>query len=126
MENNSFVFYKSFLDTAEEVGRANPELAYKYLQAIAQYGIYGSYDESDPVLNGLMVSVTLGIDRAQERYQEAKDVGKSGGRPRSNSLDAIRELAAAGLSTQEIADNLNCSVRTVQRGLKTLRDKIAT
>lgn len=126
MENNSFVFYKSFLDTAEEVGRANPELAYKYLQAIAQYGIYGSYDESDPVLNGLMVSVTLGIDRAQERYQEAKDVGKSGGRPRSNSLDAIRELAAAGLSTQEIADNLNCSVRTVQRGLKTLRDKITT
>ena len=126
MENNSFVFYKSFLDTAEEVGRANPELAYKYLQAIAQYGIYGTYDESDPVLNGLMVSATMGIDRAQERYQEAKDIGKSGGRPRSNSLDAIRELASAGLTTQEIADNLNCSVRTVQRGLKTIRDKIAT
>lgn len=126
MENNSFVFYKTFLDTAEELGRANPELAYKYLLAIAQYGISGEYDESDPVLNGLMVSVVMGIDRAQERYQEAKDVGKSGGRPRTNSLENIRELAAAGLSTQEIADNLNCSVRTVQRGLKTLRDKTAT
>lgn len=123
MENNSFVFYKTFLDTAEELGRANPDLAYKYLHAIAQYGIYGTYDESDPVLNGLMVAATMGIDRAQERYQEAKDVGKTGGRPRSNSLDSIQELAAAGLSTQEIADNLCCSVRTVQRGLKTLRDK---
>lgn len=123
MENNSFVFYKSFLDTAEEIGRANPELAYKYLQAIAQYGIYGTYDEGDPVLNGLMVSATMGIDRAQERYQEAKDTGKTGGRPRTKSLEAIEELAAAGLSTQQIADNLNCSVRTVQRGLKTLRDK---
>lgn len=126
MENNSFVFYKTFLDTAEELGRANPDLAYKYLLAIAQYGISGVYDETDPVLNGLMVSAVMGIDRAQERYQEAKDVGKSGGRPRSNSLESIRELAAAGLSTQEIADNLNCSVRTVQRGLKALRDKTAT
>ena len=126
MENNSFVFYKSFLDTAEELGRANPELAYKYLQAVAEYGIYGTYNENDPVINGLMVSVTMGIDRAQERYQEAREVGKSGGRPRSNSVAAIGELAAAGLTTQEIADNLGCSVRTVQRALKTLRDKIAT
>lgn len=126
MENNSFVFYKSFLDTAEEIGRANPELAYKYLQAVAGYGIYGEYDESDPVLNGLMIPVVMGIDRAQERYQEAKVVGKTGGRPRTNSLESINELAAAGLTAQEIADNLGCSVRTVQRGLKTLRDKNTT
>ena len=122
MENNSFVFYKSFLDTAQELGHADPNLAYKYFCAVAQYGVFGEYDESDPVINGLMIPVIMGIDRAQERYQEAKENGRGGGRPREYDNGPVAELMNQGYTAAQIAEKLNCSLRTAQRRMKEIRD----
>ena len=122
MENNSFVCYKSFLEMVEQAEITSPELAYKLAKAIMEYGIRGTYDESDQTLNILMVQVIDGIDRAQERYQKTKEVGSTGGRPREFSNEPVAELMRQGLTAAQIAEQLNCSLRTAQRRIKEVRD----
>ena len=122
MENNSFVFYKTFLELVEQAEITNPELAYKLSKAIMQYGIYGEYDESDQMVNLLMVQVTTGIDRAQERYQKTKDDGRLGGRPREHDTESVASLISQGYTPSQIAEHLNCSLRTVQRRIKEMRE----
>ena len=123
MENNSFVFYKSFLEMVEQAEMTSPDLAYKLAKSIMEYGIRGSYDESDQMLNLLMLQVRDGIDRAQERYQKSREDGKLGGRPREYTDDSIASLVQQGYSASEVAEQLNCSLRTAQRRIKEFKDR---
>ena len=122
MENNSFVCYKSFLELVEQAEATDLNLAHKLAKAIMEYGIRGTYDESDPMLNLLMLQVKDSINRAQERYQRSIENGKLGGRPREYADDTIAELIQQGYTASQIAEQLNCSVRTAQRRIKEYKD----
>lgn len=112
-----FLFYATFLDTAKELMQTNNELALKYLLAVANYGIYGEYDEKDPMINALMQQVIFGIDHAQSRREKQTTDGSKGGRKRKFPPEKILAMKQEGKTNQEIANELKCSVRTVERAI---------
>ena len=121
MKSDGFVFFRSVWESYQELKRKDAALAEKFLTAVIEYGLEGEYDESDPFINALMGSVTVGIDNAHSRRTISQDNGSKGGRPKLYSPDRIAELVAQGKTSQQIADELGCSLKTVQRALKELR-----
>ena len=98
-----------------ELEQKSIEDAYKFVKAVAQYGLYGEYDESDPIINALMQQAIFGIDRAVSNQQKHVEDGKKGGRRKQFPDEDIWSLKDSGLSNKEIADKLQCSIRTVER-----------
>lgn len=121
MKSDGFVFFRSVWDSYQELSRKDAKLADKYLHAVIEYGLEGEYDESDPIVNALMSSAVIGIDNAHSRRAASQDNGVHGGRPKLYSNDRIAELASQGKTSQQIADVLGCSIKTVQRALKEIR-----
>ena len=118
-EKEKFIFFESwdrYLDTLEEDRDINYVNA--VARAIIKFGLYGDCmtpDESivrrvDAVCSDLMNST-------KSRYANAVANGKQGGRPMRFDPKIIRDLKDKGLSQQEIADQLGCSLKTVQRAL---------
>ena len=118
MKSDGFVFFRSVWDSYQELRRKDTTLAEKYLHAVIEYGLEGEYDESDPIVNALMSSAAVGIDNAHNRRATSQDNGTKGGRPKVYSSERIMELAQQGKSSQQIADELGCSIKTVQRAIK--------
>ncbi|MBQ0088129.1 MAG: helix-turn-helix domain-containing protein, partial [Prevotellaceae bacterium] len=124
VKNNSYVMYATWLDQVEQLEENGQfELAYKYIRAIMDYGIYGEYDNSDVMVNLLMTQTALGIDKAQSRYAAAVENGKKGGRPKTVDEEKIVELKRQGLTNKKIAEKVGCSDKTVSRTLKAVEDK---
>lgn len=123
MENNGFVFFRSVWDGFQELKRKDENLAIKYLYAVIEYGLDGEYDESDPVINALMSNTIIGIDNAHSRRAASQDNGAKGGRPKQYSSDRINELMLQGKTNQQIADELGCSIKTIQRAVKEIKSK---
>lgn len=120
MTNASFVMYESFYSTYQSLVASNPETAQHFIEAVCEYGLYGEYDTEDPMVNALMVAVTQGIDRAQNRYATAQANGATGGRPtkdKSQEYARIKELQGQGKTQKEIASIMGISTRTIQRTL---------
>lgn len=122
IRNNSFVFYATYLEAIEAL-EGNPECAAKLAKAIMEYGIYGEYDESDVVVNALMVQIKLGIDNAKNRYEESVENGKKGGAKKKYSDDEIIRLVKEGMTHKAVAEQLGCSAKTVQRAVKEYKDR---
>lgn len=70
--NDSFVFYSTNLEMVEKLKETNPELANELLYAIAEYGIYGEYDNNNPIIETMMLPIVNGIDRAKGKYNAKK------------------------------------------------------
>ena len=66
-------------------------------------------------INGSCVN---NINSAKDRYAKAVENGKKGGRPTEVNSEQITELKAEGLTNIQIANELGCSTKTVQRALK--------
>jgi hypothetical protein len=68
-------------------GRLGKEIAYDYMKAVIEFGLYGVVpgDEEDVWLYGLEQTFAT-IDSAKSRYEKACANGKKGGRP-TVSLD---------------------------------------
>lgn len=111
----SFVFYGTTYDTMIELEQKSIEDAYKFVKAVAQYGLYGEYDESDPVINALMQQAAFGIDKARNNRKKNVEDGKKGGRKKKFANEVIWELKDKGLTNQQVANQLGCSVKTVER-----------
>ena len=126
MKSDGFVFFRSVWESYQELKRKDAVLAEKFLTAVIEYGLEGEYDESDPLINALMGSVTIGIDNAHSRRVASQDNGSKGGRPKLYSSEKIAELVAQGRTSQQIADELGCSLKTVQRALKEIRTTQST
>lgn len=126
MKSDGFVFFRSVWESYQELKRKDAVLAEKFLTAVIEYGLEGEYDESDPLINALMGGVTIGIDNAHSRRTASQDNGSKGGRPKLYSSEKIAELAQQGKTSQQIADELGCSIKTVQRALKEIRSAAAT
>ena len=115
----SFLFLASWHDILEGYDSAGkPEIASEIAKQIIYYGVTGKITSDDPVVVGTVTGMCSAlIDKSKKRYNTCVTNGKRGGRPKQYSTEDMLYLHNQGLSDQDIADNLGCSVKTVQRAL---------
>lgn len=122
MKANNFVFYGSNMETLERL-KSQPELRSLLLDAILEYGCYGEYDTSNALVNALMANIEFGIDKAQDRYEIARNEGAKSHGNTKFSHQQIVDLHLKGMKNREIAETLGCDPKTVQRHLRQARDE---
>ena len=117
----NFIFYgswKEHLDGLKDL--CGDSVAKEVAWQIINYGTSADFDTDDQkiinMVNGMCRDL---IVSAKKRRQASIDNGKQGGRPKKYKDEDIFYLHNQGLSPQDIADNLGCSVKTVQRTLAT-------
>jgi hypothetical protein len=122
MEYENFVFYgswKEHLNGLKEL--CGEDVAKEVAWQIINYGTYKDFDTEDQkiinMVNGMCRDLIIS---AKKRRQASITNGRQGGRPKRYSEDEIMTLSQQGLSPQDIADNLGCSVKTVRRALDTI------
>lgn len=118
-DKENFLFLASWHDILEGYDAAGkPEIASELAKQIIYYGVTGKMTSDDPVIIGTVTGMCAAlIDKSKKRYNSCVANGKKGGRPKQYSDEDILSLYEQGLSEQDIADNLGCNVRTVQRTL---------
>lgn len=117
---DNFVFYGSWRETlegfAEDFGK---EYAQEALWNLMLSGTAGDMETSKKsIINWVNGSCMDNINSAKNRYAKAVENGKKGGRPTEVDTTQITELKAEGLTHNQIATELGCSTKTVQRALK--------
>lgn len=128
MENTkkSFIFFDSwerYLETLEEDRDINYVNA--VARAIIQYGLRGECKTTDQTIIRKVDAVCSDLMQStQSRYVASVRGGKQGGRPVQHDPETIRALRNAGMTYQDIADQIGCSIRTVQRALGNSEDEI--
>ena len=117
----NFLFLASWHDILEGYDAAGkPEIASELAKQIIYYGVTGQTTSNDPVIVGTVTGMCAAlIDKSKKRYNSCVANGNKGGRPKQYNNEDILYLHQQGLSEQDIADNLGCSVKTVQRALAT-------
>ena len=118
-EKKSFVFFNSwerYLKTLEL------DRDIEYVNAVArgiiQYGLQGTIENDDPTILRRVEAVCADLMQSStERYNAALRGGSKGGRPTKHNPEHIKELRSRGMTHQQIADELGCSIRTIQRAL---------
>lgn len=115
----NFVFYgswKEHLDGLKEL--CGKDIAKEVAWQIINYGTYKDFDTEDQniinMVNGMCRDLIIS---AKKRREASITNGKQGGRPKKYSVEDMLVLRDQGLSPQEIADDLGCSIKTVQRAL---------
>ena len=115
----NFIFYgswKEHLNGLKEL--CGEDVAKEVAWQIINYGTYKDFDTEDQniinMVNGMCRDLIIS---AKKRREASVTNGRQGGRPTKYSVDDMLALRAQGLSNQDIADNLGCSVKTVQRAL---------
>lgn len=117
-KKENFVFYADWIDIIKAYDDTNPELAGNLSKQIIYYGVTGETTTDDPIIVGTVNSMCAAlIEKSKNRHRAAITNGKQGGRPKQYTDEDVWNLHQQGLSDQDIADNLGCSVRTVQRKL---------
>ena len=115
----NFLFLASWHDILEGYDAAGkPEMANELAKQIIYYGVTGKMTSDDPAIVGTVTGMcaTL-IDNSKKRYNTCVTNGKKGGKPEKYTIEDMLYLQGQGLSAEEIADNLGCNVKTVQRKL---------
>lgn len=116
---NKFIFFESwdkYLDTLEEDRDINYVNA--VARAIIKYGLYGDCKTEDQTIIRKVNAVCADLmNNTKARYAASVKNGSMGGRPEQFDKDTVLKLREQGLTLQEIADQMGCSKRTVQRKL---------
>lgn len=125
-EKENFLFMASWYDILEGYDRAGkPEIASEIAKQIIYYGVTGKITSDDPVVVGTVTGMCAAlIERSKSRYKNCTVNGKQGGRPPKYSTDEMVALRNRGLNPQQIADELGCALKTVQRALAAIDDEI--
>ena len=125
-KRDNFVFYASWLDALSGLDETNSrEFANEFLRQIVIYGVTGDIETDNPMIVGFINAMCKDLlDKSKKRHRACIENGNRGGRPKQYNDEEIRALSQQGLSDQEIADNLGCSVKTVQRALANADDEI--
>ena len=112
---NDFVFLANWYDVIKAYDDAGQsDIANAIAKEIIIYGVTGDTRTTDPLIYGIV----RGMCTAQIKKVKARNPGSAkGGRPKVYKTEDIIDLSNNGLSLQDIADNLGCSVKTVQRAL---------
>lgn len=123
-EKENFVFLASWANTIEsfdEMGQ--PEVAGELAKQIVYYGTKGEITTDNPMIKGIVEGMCMAlIDQAKKKYQNCKANGNKGGRPEKYPVSEMIRLRDAGLTDEEIADNLGCSPQTVIKKLSVLNE----
>ena len=122
----NFVFYGSWKEHLNGLAElCGDDVAKEVAWQIINYGTTKNFDTEDPeivnMVNGMCRDL---IDSAKKRREISIGNGKQGGRPTKYDIDNMLALREQGLSPQDIADNLGCSVKTVRRALADADDEI--
>lgn len=114
----NFVFYASWIDIIKAYDATDPGFAGELAKQMIYFGVEGETSTDNPIIAGLIQSMcaTL-IDKSKKRHRACIENGKKGGRKKKLTYEQVIELQNLGFDLQDIADNLMCSVRTVQRTL---------
>ena len=122
----NFIFYgswKEHLNGLKEL--CGEDVVKEVAWQIINYGTSKAFDTDDEkiinIVNGMCRDL---IESAKKRREASITNGKQGGRPKKYSVDDMLTLKNQGLTLQEIADNLGCNVKTVQRTLANADDEI--
>ena len=119
IQYENFIFYGSWKEHLNGLkDLCGEDVAKEVAWQIINYGTYKNFDTDDNkiinMVNGMCRDL---IDSAKKRRETSVANGKQGGRPKKYSVEDMLALRDKGLSPQDIADNLGCSVKTVQRAL---------
>lgn len=119
MEHENFVFYgswKEHLNGLKEL--CGEDVAKEVAWQIINYGTTKAFDTEDQkiinMVNGMCRDLIIS---AKKRREASIANGKQGGRPKKYSAEEMLALRSQGLSPQDIAQTLGCSIKTVQRTL---------
>lgn len=77
-DRDGFLFYRSYLDTAEKLPKAR---RYPFLQAIVQYALDGVEPDFKGMEDIAFTAMRANIDSSNKRYLASVKNGKKGGRP---------------------------------------------
>ena len=121
-EKENFIFLASWASTIESFDAANqPELAGELAKQIIYYGTKGEITTDNPMIKGIVEGMCVAlIDQAKQKYQSCRSNGNLGGRPEKYPVSEMARLRGAGLTNDEIAENMGCSAQTVIKKLKVL------
>lgn len=78
--SDSFVFYRSFYETAQMIGNESDRLT--LYEALIVYGLTGEKPALEYPLNAILEQMTASVKAASDRYTAAKESGEKGGRPK--------------------------------------------
>lgn len=122
---NKFIFFESwdrYLDTLEEDRDINYVNA--VARAIIKYGLYGDCMTDDATIARKVDAVCSDLmNNTKNRYALSLQNGSTGGRPMQFDPEVAKQLRAQGLTLKEIADQMGCSKKTVQRKLGVTDDE---
>lgn len=122
---NKFIFFESwdrYLDTLEEDRDINYVNA--VARAIIKYGLYGDCMTDDQTIVRKVDAVCSDLmNNTKSRYALSLQNGSTGGRPMQFDPEVAKQLRDQGLSLQEIATQMGCSKKTVQRKLELINDE---
>ena len=121
---NDFVFLANWYDIIKAYDDAGqPEMASSIAKEIIIYGVTGNTKTTDPLIYGIIRGLCADqIKRPKVRSARSVKNENKCGRPQKYDKDQMLKLRNDGLSDQDIADNLRCSVKTVQRALASADD----
>lgn len=110
---DSFVFYRSFAEVISMIPDVEDKIT--LLNALIEYGLNGTEPDLQYPLSAMFKQMTSSISGAQKRYQASVENGKKGGRPKTVDEYKIRELKEQGLTDKQIAEELKCSISSVEK-----------
>ena len=123
-EKENFVFLASWAEAIEAYDKAGqPELGSELAKQIIYYGTTGQMTTDNPLIEGFVKAMCVPIiDQSKRKYQACKNNGNKGGRPEKYPVSEMIRLREAGLTDEEIADNLGCSTQTVIKKLSEINE----
>lgn len=84
------------------------------MDAIVDYGVTGEYSSENKTIAAIMESLIVPqIDKAQKRYEERVEYGKTVGRNKVIDDDQVRRMAREGLAARDIATILGVSATAI-------------
>ena len=119
MEHENFIFYgswKEHLNGLKEL--CGEDVAKEVAWQIINYGTTKAFDTEDQKIINMVNGMCRDLIISAKKRREASIInGKQGGRPKKYDAEKIKDLHQQGLSAADIAQELGCSIKTVQRAL---------
>lgn len=119
--SDSFVFYRSFFETAQLIGDESDRLT--LYEALINYGLTGEKPVLEYPLNAILEQMTASVKAASDRYTAAKENGEKGGRPKKFIPPEEWQEYRKTHSQKETADHFGIHVDTLRKWEKAEKPK---
>ena len=119
--SDSFVFYRSFFETAQLIGSESDRLT--LYEALINYGLTGEKPVLEYPLNAILEQMTASVKAASDRYTAAKESGEKGGRPKKFIPPEEWQAYRKDHSQKETADHFGIHVDTLRKWEKAEKPK---